>query len=452
MDTDAIVVLVMFGAYLGLLFTGFPVAFVLAGTAVLTAFMGEYLRDFHGIRIGVDINYLGLVVNRIWGIMSNTELVAIPLFILMGYVMELGGVSHQLMRALQTLMRRVPGGLALCVVIIGIVLAASTGVIGAALILLGTLAIKPMLDDKYRPEMALGVVAASGCLGILIPPSIMLIIMSDQLQLPVGDLFMAAVFPGLMLGAFYAAYVIGHAFLRPAHRMPGETEGSVERLRSADFLRALRAMIPPILLIVAVLGSIFMGIATPTEAAGVGAAGALTLAAANGRLKWSRFVEMGMATVRTNAFVFAVMIGATCFAVVLRGVGGDHVIREAALGMELVGFEMVLLILSVVFILGFFLDWIEISLIVVPIARPILDALNVDRLWFAILLAVCLQTSFLTPPMGPALFYVKALAPKGIGLMRVYRGVVPFVILQLIGLTLVLLIPGLATWLPRAVY
>lgn len=451
MASEVIMVFVMFGLYLGLLFSGFPVAFVLAGVGVLTAVIGEISQSYFGIRIGVNIDYLGLVVNRVWGTMSSIELVSIPLFILMGYALELGGVARNLMLSLQTVMRRVPGGLALSVVIIGVVLAASTGVIGAALILLGTLSIKPMLDAKYSPDLSLGVIAASGCLGILIPPSIMLIIMSDQLQLVVGDLFVGAVLPGLLLGALYATYVVGISYLKP-ERAGGRIADDGDGPSLRDYLSALVALVPPTFLIVAVLGSIFMGIATPTEAAGIGAAGAILLAIMQGKFRWPQIVEIGMATVRTNAFVFAIMIGATCFAVVLRGVGGDHVIRDAALSLNFGAMEMVILILLVVFILGFFLDWIEISLIIVPIIRPILDALDVDRLWFAILLAVCLQTSFLTPPMGPALFYVKALAPSTVRLGQIYRAIIPFVILQLIALALLLVFPGLATWLPDLVY
>lgn len=452
MSVEVIMVIFMFGLYIGLLFTGFPVAFVLGGTGVVTCLIGEMLKGY-GVFTGVDIYFLGIVVNRIWGTMSNTGLMSIPLFILMGYALERGGIATQLMTALTKLMRNVHGGLALSVVIIGLVLAASTGVIGASLILLGTLAIKPMLDARYKPELSFGVIAASGCLGILLPPSIMLIVFSDQFQLSVGDLFVAAIMPGLMLSVMYAVFVVGAAWLWPSLAggglAPGDTD---EVITIRDYFELVSALVPPLALMVAVLGSIFMGVATPTEAAGVGALGALILTALNGRLRWKEIKDIGMATVQTNSFVFAIFLGATCFAVVLRGIGGDDIIGNAALNLDLGPTGMVILILMVVFVLGFFLDWIEVALIVVPIVRPILAALAIDPLWFAILLAICLQTSFITPPMGPALFYIKALAPPNVRLYQLYRGIIPFVILQLIGMFLVLGFPQIATWLPTLAY
>lgn len=451
MDLETMMVVLMLATFVVLLFTGYPVAFVLAGTGVLYSFLGEILKSYD-VYIGVDVNYLGLVVNRIWGVMSNTSLVAVSLFILMGYLLERGGVAEQLMGALRQVFGRVPGGLALSVTVIGVVLAASTGVIGASLILIGTLAIAPMLKAGYKPELALGSVASAGCLGILIPPSIMLVVMADQMVLPVGDLFMGAVVPGLLLAGLYCAYVIVVCLLNPANAPPEPVtqESGVGTLRA--LLALARALLPALSLIVAVLGSIFFGIATPSEASGVGALGALLLAAANRALSWQSLFQISLAAVRTTSFVFGIFIGATCFAVVLRGLGGDRVIGGALSGLPFGETGMVVVLLGVIFVLGFFLEWIEISLIMIPLIRPVLSQFGIDPLWFTILMAVCLQTSFLTPPMGPALFYVKALAPPEVRLTQVYRAIVPYVVLQLIGLAVVMLAPATVSWLPDLIY
>jgi tripartite ATP-independent transporter DctM subunit len=447
-----LVVLVMCLLFALLLFTGYPVAFVLAGTATLIALAGEVLSRF-GINIGVNVNYLGLVLNRIWGVMSDTGLVSVPLFIFMGYMLERSGIAEDLMQALQRVLARVPGGLALAVTLIGVVLAASTGVVGASLILLSTLALRPMLASGYRPYLATGTIMASGCLGILIPPSIMLIVMAEQLVLPVGDLFMAAVFPGLLLGALYAVYIFVHAWLRPQDAPPFARPQD-EAVRSAwqSALYLLRALVPPVLLILAVLGSIFFGIATPSEAAGVGALGATVLAAANGKFSLAALREVSETTARTTGFVFAIFLGATCFSVVLVGVNGDRVIGNALTGLSTNPGTVVLFLLFIIFLLGFFLEWIEITLIVLPLIRPVLVNLGIDPVWFAILMAVVLQTAFLSPPVGAALFYVKALSPPGVTLGQIYRGTIPFIAMQLVGAFMVFLWPWLATWLPKLVY
>ncbi|MCC6946163.1 MAG: TRAP transporter large permease subunit [Bradyrhizobiaceae bacterium] len=451
MELETLMVTLMFITFIALMFSGYPVAFVLAGTGTLFAFLGEILKAYD-ISIGVDVNYLGLVVNRIWGVMSNSSLVSVTLFILMGYLLERGGIAEQLIAALRQLFRRVPGGLALSVIIVGVVLAASTGVIGASLILLGTLAIRPMLNAGYKPDLALGSIAAAGCLGILIPPSIMLVVMGDQMLIPVGDLFMGAVVPGLILAFLYGIYVVVISLVIPSY---APAEPQTDRKSEPVVLVLLnlaKALLPPVLLIFAVLGSIFFGIATPSEAAGVGAFGALLLAVVNRQLSWKSIASVSLDTVRTTSFVFGIFIGATCFAVVLRGIGGDQVIGEALFALEFGATGTVIFILFIIFILGFFLDWIEITLIMMPLIRPVLMHFEVDLLWFTILAAVCLQTSFLTPPMGPALFYVKTLAPPDVRLMEVYRGIVPFVLLQLAGLAIAFLFPETVSWLPSIVY
>jgi tripartite ATP-independent transporter DctM subunit len=445
-----LVVLLMCALFAVLLFTGYPVAFVLAGTGTLIALLGELLARF-GINIGVNINYLGLVLNRIWGVMSDTGLVSVPLFIFMGYMLERSGIAESLMHSLQRLLARVPGGLGLAVTLIGVVLAASTGVVGASLILLSTLALRPMLARGYRPELATGTIMASGCLGILIPPSIMLIVMAEQLVLPVGDLFMAAVFPGLLLGGLYAVYILIHASLRPQDAPPFARSGATQSARDAA-LELLRALVPPVLLIVAVLGSIFFGVATPSEAAGVGALGAAILAAANGKLNLQALREVSDATARTTGFVFAIFLGATCFSVVLVGVNGDRVIANALTGLSTDPATVVLVLLAVILLLGFFLEWIEITLIVLPLVRPLLVSLGIDPVWFAVLMAVVLQTAFLSPPVGAALFYVRALAPPSVSLGEIYRGTIPFMVMQVLAVGFVFYWPALATWLPKLVY
>jgi len=445
------VVLLMSVIFVALLFTGYPVAFVLGGTGMLIAVLGSVLGAF-GIEIGVNVNYLGLVLNRIWGVMSDTGLVSVPLFIFMGYLLERSGIADALMTALRRALARTPGGLAIAVTLIGVILAASTGVVGASLILLSTLALRPMLAAGYRADLATGTIGASGCLGILIPPSIMLIVMAEQMVLPVGDLFMGAVLPGLLLGALYAVYILVRAWLRPqdAPRPAAPEGGAQPAWRLALYL--LRALVPPVALMVAVLGSIFFGIATPAEAAGVGALGAAVLAALNGQLSLAAVREVSEATARTTGFVFAIFLGATCFSVVLVGVRGDQVIGAALGSVSGEPATVVLFMLFVIFLLGIFLEWIEITLIVMPLMRPVVVALGIDPVWFTILVAVVLQTAFLSPPVGAALFYIKALAPPSVSLLQIYRGTIPFMALQLAGAVIVFTWPWLATWLPKLAY
>jgi len=451
LDWNLVFVIAMFAVFIALLFTGYPLAFVLGGTAVIFAVLGEIMNTYFDIWVDADLGYMKLVISRIFGVMSNYSFVPVPMFIFMGFMLDKSEIAKDLLRALQMALGPVPGGLALAVTLIGVVLAASTGIIGASVVLLTALALPTMLQDKYSPELASGTVAASGTLGILIPPSIMLILMADQMSLSVGDLFMAAVVPGLILAALYFLYIVVVTFLRPELAPPLPAAERALPLRRILALVAT-SLVPPLLLIFAVLGSIFFGIASPSEAAGVGAMGATILAAARGKLDLQCMKEVSFATAKTTAFITGAVIGATAFAVVLRGVGGDEVIDHGILSLPFGPTGTLIAILAIIFALGFILDWIEITLIILPLLAVSVPKLGFDPLWFTILVAVCLQTSFLTPPVGFALFYMKAAAPPGITLAHIYRGIVPFVILQLLGLAIVFAFPILVTWLPRLAY
>jgi tripartite ATP-independent transporter DctM subunit len=392
--------------------------------------------------------------------MDNWVLVALPMFIFMGLMLEKSGVAERMLHAMQRLFGRIRGGLAIGITLIGVVLAAATGIIGASVVLLGVISVPVMLRQQYHRPLALGTVAASGCLGILIPPSIMLVLMGDQLGLPVGDLFMAAVLPGLLLAGLYALYLLAYGVLRPRHvpLAPGHRGLSWTVLGDA-----LRTLVPPAGLIMAVLGSIFAGIATVTEASGIGALGAALLAWMHRRLDVAVLKEVLLNTFNTCAYIVAIFVGATVFALVLRELGGDQLIEGSLGNLPFGPHGIVAFILLVVFLLGFFLDWIEITLIVLPLVAPVISGLDlevagygtVDRpelLWFALLVAVTLQTSFLTPPVGFALFYLKGVCPADVRLGEIYRGVVPFVLLQLLALLLVGVFPSLVTWLPAVAY
>lgn len=449
MEAREFLAIAMFVLFIGLIFTGFPVAWVLGGLAVLfTAIAIVFERDL-GLYTGVDWSYSSLLVERIWAIMDNWVLVALPMFILMGLLLDRSGIAGELMRNVARLFGRVRGGLAVTVALIGILLAATTGIIGASVVLLALLGLPPMLKAGYKPELATGTVCAVGTLGILIPPSIMLVLMADRLAMSVGDLFLGAFFPGALLGGLYVLYILLVAAWRPELAPVPDDAPSVDRRVVMD---ALGASLPAAGLILTVLGSIFFGIATPTEAAGVGAFGALLLALFKRQL--SREVLRGVLreTTRTTGYIFAIFLGATAFSLVLRGLGGDRLIHEALLGMELGPYGTLLLILLFTFLLGFVLDWIEITLIVLPLVAPVVISLGFDLVWFTVLFAVCLQTSFLTPPVGFAIFYLKGVAPPHITAPIIYRGVAPFILLQILGGGLILVWPALVTWLPSMAY
>ncbi|WP_407333392.1 TRAP transporter large permease subunit [Enterovibrio sp. 27052020O] len=449
MEVNEILVLLMFGTFILLLFTGFPVAWVLCGVSMIFIPVAMLADTWFDAFIGIDWNYASLVVPRMWDIMTNWVLVALPMFIFMGLMLDRSGTAEDLMGNLVRLFGRVRGGLAVTVIFVGLLLAASTGIIGASVVLLAVLGMPLMMRDGYSKELACGTVASTGTLGILIPPSIMLVMMGDRIGVSVGDLFLGAVFPGIMLAGFYVAYVLSLGFLRSD---VAPVSADAEPVSLAIVFSALRAVLPTAGLIIAVLGSIFMGVATPTEASGVGAMGATLLALARGRLTFTVLKEVGRETTKTTAFIFALIVCATAFSLVLRGLGGDELIEKALTSLPFGPSGIVISILVVTFFLGFFLDWIELTLIILPLVAPVVSALGFDLVWFAVLFAVCLQTSFLTPPVGFALFYLKGVVPAGIRLQHIYRGVVPFILLQLIGLAIVFFVPSIVTWLPATVY
>ena len=460
MDANSVLVILMFVTFIALLFTGFPIALVLGGVAIIFTFIG-YLADIYlGTWTGLDFVSAGMIVNRVFKLMDNWVLVAIPMFIFMGLMLDRSGIAEKMMSRMQALFGPVRGGLAVAVTVIGIVLAASTGIIGASVVLLGLLSIPTMLKQGYSKALATGTVCGAGTLGILIPPSIMLVIMADQLGLSVGDLFMGAVLPGVILGSLYLIYIIGFCFVKPS---AAPLDPNRPPLKFKMIWDVFLSILPPGALIFAVLGSIFMGITTPTEASGVGALGAIILAAINKRINWKVLKEVSIAAFNTTGYIFGIFIGATCFAVVLRSLGGDEFIETALTGLPLGPYGIMAVILGTVFALGFFLDWIEITLIILPLLAPVVSALgmdinnygvidNAELVWFAVLVAVSLQTSFLTPPVGFAIFYLKGVAPKEVVLMDIYKGVVPFIILQLIGLFIVAIYPQLVIWLPAVAY
>jgi tripartite ATP-independent transporter DctM subunit len=381
--------------------------------------------------------------------MNNWVLVALPMFVFMGIMMDKSGIAEDLMTDLAKLFGRIRGGLAITVVVIGVLLAASTGIIGAAVVLLAILGIPLMLKHNYDASLACGVVCATGTLGILIPPSIMLVLMADQIRISVGDLFMGAMIPGLMLGLLYGVFILVYAWLRPG---VAPAPKDAERVNLRLVLRVLKSTIPPTLLIVAVLGSIFMGIATPTEASGVGALGATLLAVARRRLSFAGLQDVLQGTMKTTSYIFALFVGATAFALVLRGFGGDELIEDALTSLPFGPSGVVVVILAIAFVLGFVLDWIEITLILLPLIAPVLLDMDVNLVWFAVLFAVTLQTSFITPPVGFALFYMKGVAPKNVTTGTIYKGIIPFMIIQLIAVGVIFFFPSLATWLPAVAY
>ncbi|MFH1155093.1 MAG: TRAP transporter large permease subunit [Pseudomonadota bacterium] len=460
MDVNGILVLAMLITFIGLLFTGYPIAFVLGGVAMLFAGVGYLSDQWLGTITGLDFMTVGMVVNRLYQVMYNWILVALPMFIFMGLMLDRSGIAEKMMTSMQELFGKVRGGLAVSVTLIGILLAASTGIIGASVVLLGLLSLPAMLSQNYSKTLAVGTICASGTLGILIPPSIMLVMMADQLSLSVGDLFMGALIPGILLGVLYTVYILIYAFLVPDAAPLPENRRPLE---VKMIWGVIKTLIPTSALILAVLGSIFAGVATPTEASGVGALGSIILAWFNGKLSLKAFREVLHNTFNTTGYIFAILVGATCFALVLRELGGDEFIAAGFNALPFGPYGIMASILGVVFFLGFFLDWIEITLIILPILAPVISNLgihitgggkvdNPELVWFAILVAVTLQTSFLTPPVGFAIFYLKGVSPPEISLMHIYKGVVPFILLQLIGLLIVMMWPDLVIWLPSRAY
>ena len=460
MDPQNYLVIGMFVSFIALLFTGFPVAWVLAGVGIIFAGVASMSDSIGWTMTGLDYNTLGLLVGRIFGIMDNWVLIALPMFIFMGLMLDKSGIAERMMHSMQKLFGNIRGGLAVTVALIGVILAASTGIIGASVVLLGLMSLPVMLNQKYNKSLALGTIAASGCLGILIPPSIMLVIMGDQLAIPILDLFMGAVFPGLILGFLYIVYILVYCKIYP-DKAPLAVDHKEATLK--DVINALIDIIPPAALIFLVLGSIFFGIATVTEASAFGAMGATLIAILYKHYSFDILKEVVIKTMNTSAYIFAIFVGATIFALILRECGGDALIESGLTGLGLGPYGIIIFVLVVVFFLGFFLDWIEITLIILPLLGPTITNLNLqingfgvvdypNLTWFALLVAVTLQTSFLTPPVGFALFYLKGVCPPSVTLLDIYRGVIPFIVIQLIALVLVFLFPELVTWLPSKVF
>ncbi len=451
---------VMFGAVCVVLLLGYPVAFSLAGTALLFAGLGTVLGTF-------DPALLTALPNRLYGVMTNQTLIAVPLFILMGIMLQKSKVAEELLETMSELLGRLRGGLGLSVTLVGMLMAASTGIVGATVVTMGVLSLPTMLRRGYHPAFASGTICATGTLGQIIPPSIALVLLGDvlssayqqaQLQkgvftpktVSVGDLFAGALVPGLLLVALYGAFVIAVATVRPNLAPPPPAD---ERSTARDlWLRVLRAMTPPLVLIVAVLGSILGGVATPTEGAGVGAMGAIILAFLARKLTLSLLQDVLRETVKVTSMVFFILIGAAAFSLVFRGFGGDEAIQELFTTSDLGPTGMLTVTMVVIFLLGFVLDFIEITFVVVPIVGPILLAQDFDPVWLGVMLAVNLQTSFLTPPFGFSLFYLRGVAPPSVSTWDLYRGVVPYVFIQLVVLVILFVWPPLATWLPEALY
>jgi len=423
--------LVMFAVAMAALMLGYPVAFTLGAVAML----------FGGIWLGLD--FFTLLPLRIWGIMTNFTLLAVPLFVFMGVVLEKSGLAEDLLETMGRLCGRLRGGLALSVVFVGALLAATTGVVGATVVTMGIIALPAMLKNNYQPELAAGTIAASGTLGQIIPPSIILILLGDVIGVPVGRLFIGAVTPGVVLISLFLLYILYSGWRHP-ERAPAITGGDAP----LGLMLVFKILLPPLLLVMAVLGSIFLGIASPTESAAVGSLGALLLAALHRRLTLARLQDAMRQTTRLTSMVFLILIGATTFGLVFRGMRGDQLVHQLLIGLPGGEWTFLLFSMGLIFLLGFFLDFLEICFIVVPILAPIAAHLGIDLLWFAILIGMNLQTSFLTPPFGFSLFYLKAVAPPGVGIGQIYRGIIPFVALQVLTIALLLIFPHLVSWLP----
>ena len=463
---DPIVYEIVIGAMVltlcGALMLGFPVAFTLSGVALLYAFGGAAFGIF-------DLAFVQALPNRIYGIMTNDLLIAVPLFVFMGVMLERSRLAEELLETMALVMSGVRGGLGISVTIVGALLAASTGIVGATVVTMGLMALPTMLRRGYAAPIACGSICAAGTLGQIIPPSIVLILLGDQISaayqqaqlaqgnfapepVSVADLFVGALIPGLALVLLYIAWQFIYASIHP-ERMPSIPAEERAALGPGELgKRVLKALLPPLLLIVLVLGSILMGVATPTEAAGVGAMGALLLAASRRQLTMVNLIDVMRSTAKVSSMVFIILIGAQLFSLVFRGFQGDEIVADFLHGLPGGVFSAMLLTMALMFILGFFLDFIEIVFVVVPIVGPALLMNDISPVWFAIMIAINIQTSFLTPPFGFALFYLRGVAPPEVKTTDIYRGVIPFVIMQLMMLGILAAFPAMATWLPKVIY
>ena len=443
------------------LLTGYPVAFALGGTALLFSFIGILSGTF-------DTAFLTALPNRLYGIMTNMTLIAVPLFIFMGVMLEKSKVADKLLDTMALLFGSLRGGLGISVILVGMLLAASTGIVGATVVTMGLLSLPTMLKRGYDPAIATGAICASGTLGQIIPPSIILILLGDVLSsayqqaqldmgifspktVSVGDLFAGALIPGLLLVALYIIYLSVMAYVKP-NLMPAipQNERNINKLEL--FVRVLKVLFPPLFLILAVLGSILGGLATPTEAASVGAIGAMLLSISQKQFSLNILQTVMRDTLRITSMVFLIFIGASLFSLVFRGFGGDDVVREILTGLPGGVIGAMFVVMLVMFLLGFILDFIEITFVMVPIVAPILFTMGIDPVWLSIMFAINLQTSFLTPPFGFALFYLRGVAPKEIPTSAIYKGVIPFIAIQVFAMILLVFWPELATWLPGIIY
>ena len=436
--------IIMFFAALVLLTVGYPVAFTFGAVAMLfgaiAAFI-EMLPDPTFIGAGEEFFLMfSMMPFRIYSIMTNTILMAVPLFILMGIVLQKSDLAERLLESMGVLFGKVRGGVAISTVIVGTLLAASTGVVGASVVAMGVISLPVMIKYGYSKKLATGTICAAGTLGQIIPPSIVLIILGDVFQLPVGDLFQAALWPGLVLVGCYILYILVISFLKP-DAAPAVIV--LEEDKKGSLQRALFAILPPLTLIILVLGSIFAGVATPTESASVGALGAMILAAMYRKLSWKIVMDSCLETVKITAMVFAILIGATAFSMVFVYTGADGIVEEFMTGLPGEKWGFLILSMLAIMLLGFFIDFIEISYIVVPILLPISDAIGINPMWFAILIAMNLQTSFLTPPFGFSLFYLKGVCPPEVRTVDIYKGVMPFIIIQVMVLASIVIFPQL---------
>ncbi len=430
----------MFVGALLFLSLGYPVAFSLGGVAIAFGLVGILLGEFDSV-------FMTALPGRIFDIMRNYTLLAIPYFIFLGAILEKSGIAEKLLETMGILFGRVRGGLALAVVLVGALLAATTGVVAATVVAMGLISLPIMLRYGYRRSLATGVIAASGTLGQIIPPSVVLVVLADQLGISVGPLFIGSIIPGLMMTGAFGAYVMGIAWLQPdaAPALPEE----VRNIGGAKlFKRVLGVMVPPLLLIILVLGSIFFGIATPTEAGAIGSLGAIILAAFNGKFSKTMLTESSQTTLRISSMVMFILIGSTTFSLVFRGLDGDHFMLNLLQNLPGGQFSFLAVNMLTIFILGFFIDFFEIAFIVLPIFAPAAQAFGMDMMWYGVLMGANLQTSFLTPPFGFALFYLRGVAPEIIKTSEIYRGVIPFIGLQLLVLLLIIIFPAIVTFLP----